>query len=88
MTLGLAKTSIFNREEIVATNAWLESLPPAEQPIELLKWADKTLAPGSWVQFTSFGCARVKNSFLVRFTFAVSFPPAISNKVHTCATAL
>ena len=53
--LGWTRLSTFNREEIAAANAWLESLPPAEQPVELLKWAHKTLEPGSWVQFTSFG---------------------------------
>lgn len=53
--LGIARTSVFNKEEITKTNAWLESLPPAEQPTELLKWAHKTIAANTWVQFTSFG---------------------------------
>ena len=54
-TLGIARTSIFKKEEIAKMNAWLEGLPPAEQPIELLKWAHKTIAADTWVQFTSFG---------------------------------
>jgi hypothetical protein len=54
-TLGIARTSIFKKEEIAKTNAWLEGLPPAEQPIELLKWAHKTIAADTWVLFTSFG---------------------------------
>ena len=53
--LGLARLPVFNRDEIVATNRWLESLSPEEQPMELLRWAHKTLAPGTWAQFTSFG---------------------------------
>jgi 3'-phosphoadenosine 5'-phosphosulfate sulfotransferase (PAPS reductase)/FAD synthetase len=54
-TLGFARVSHFKKEEIAQINAWLESLPPKEQPIELLKWANSTLARSTWVQFTSFG---------------------------------
>lgn len=53
--MGLAELSDFKPEEIAKTNAWLEGLPAAEQPVELLKWVNQTLAPGAWVQFTSFG---------------------------------
>ncbi len=58
--MGLAELSDFKPEEIAKTNAWLESLPAAEQPVELLKWVNQTLAPGSWVQFTSFGATATR----------------------------
>jgi len=64
--LGIARTSVFNKEEITKTNAWLESLPPAEQPTELLKWAHKTIAANTWVQFTSFGPSGIVVTDLLR----------------------
>ena len=54
-TLGLVGGSPLNRDEIARTNAWLEGLPPAEQPVALLRWANRTLQPSRWAQFTSFG---------------------------------